>query len=811
MKKLIAILLSALMLCTMIPFATVSAADEPTIVVSTDAEEYNAGDEIEVTVELQNNPGVIAATVEILYDHDALELVTYYDEDEEMYLPQIEVGATFNASSNKYITFGPIDDETGVAKKCVVSYIRGTAKSNCEKELFFTATFKVKDDAVSGNYDLTISYDPANFFNVDMVDVAFGKQDTSIVINGSEPGCDHEYFTPCDQYCMLCGELTNPDAAHNVQHVAAKAATCTDNGNIEYWYCDVCGQAWLDAECIMNTNLRSVILPATGHSYFDDCSAICDVCGAEREVSHNVIHVDAVAATCTTDGNIEYWYCDVCGAAWLDEACTLNTNLRSVILPASCSYGAVYTPAKAATCFEPGNTEYWYCANCDVYYADAACAIVTNAKNVIIPITHNIIHVDAVAPTCTTDGNIEYWYCADCGSAWLDELCHMNTNLKSVILPASCSYSAVYTPAKAATCFEPGNTEYWYCANCDVYYADAACAIVTNAKNVIIPITHNIIHVEAVAATCSENGNIEYWYCADCGAAWLDELCHMPTNLKSVILPASCSYGAQYFEAKAATCFEPGNTEYWYCANCDVYYADAACAIVTNAKNVIIPITHNIIYVEAKAATCTEMGNIEHWYCADCGQAWLDELCIYNTNLKAVVLPAAGHTYTNAHDADCNVCGETREIVLPADEIVLFGGSSVSEQRNGLAFKFDAAVSGLTADEECVADYANGTVTINGVEYKLIGMGAIANNQGLNNLELDAVDGVKILDIPAEKIFNVEADSACFAIRIINIPAAHLDTVIIARPYYVYENAEGAQITVYGEDVADTYNNVLNG
>ena len=44
-------------------------------------------------------------------------------------------------------------------------------------------------------------------------------------------------------------------------HVEAKAPTCYENGNIEYWYCEDCGQAWLDAECTLNTNLKAVILP----------------------------------------------------------------------------------------------------------------------------------------------------------------------------------------------------------------------------------------------------------------------------------------------------------------------------------------------------------------------------------------------------------------------------------------------------------------------------------------------------------------------------------------------------------------------
>ena len=147
------------------------------------------------------------------------------------------------------------------------------------------------------------------------------------------PACEHEYDNACDVDCNLCYETR--EVTHNVVHVEAKAATCAANGNLEYWYCDVCGTAWLDAECTMNTNLKAVVLPMAEHTYFDACSAICDVCGYEREVSHNIVHVEAEASTCTAEGNIEYWYCDICGAAWLDAECTLNTNLKAVILPAT--------------------------------------------------------------------------------------------------------------------------------------------------------------------------------------------------------------------------------------------------------------------------------------------------------------------------------------------------------------------------------------------------------------------------------------------------------------------------------------------
>ena len=737
MKKLLAILLSALMLCAMIPFATVAAADEPTIVVSTDAEEYNAGDEIEVTVELLNNPGVIAATVEILYDHDALELPAYYDEDEEMWLPQIEVGSKFSASSNKYITFGPIDEENGVAQKCVVSFIRGTATSNVTNELFFTATFKVKDNAVSGNYDLTISYDPENFFAMGdpMPRVDFGKQDTSIVINGADPlppACEHEYDNACDVDCNLCGETR--EVEHNVAHVEAVAPTCYENGNIEYWYCETCGQAWLDEACTLNTNLMAVVLPM-----------------AHAEATH----VEAVAPTCYENGNIEYWYCEACGQAWLDEACTLNTNLMAVVLPMAHAE-ATHVEAVAPTCYENGNIEYWYCEACGQAWLDEACTLNTNLLAVVLPMAHGeITHVAAKDATCTELGNIEYWYCEACGAAWLDEACTLNTNLMAVKLPMV-------------------DHEYFYacdpvCMNCyEVTNPDAA---------------HALSHVEAKDATCTELGNIEYWTCEYCGGCWDNEAATgMPLNRMMVIVPM---VDHEYFYACDPVCM-----------NCyEVTNPDAA---------------HALSHVEAKDATCTELGNIEYWTCEYCGGCWDNEAATgMPLNRMMVIVPMVDHEYNNAHDADCNVCGEIRDVVLSADEIILFGGNSVSEIRNGLAFKFDAAVNGIVWNEEYEADYSNATVIIDGVEYKLIGMGAIVNNKGESNLTLDDVDGIRVLNVEALKVFEDANGATSFAVRIINIPEANLDTVITAAPYYVYE-ADGETITVYGADVANSYNNVAN-
>ena len=332
MKKLIAILFSVLMLCTLIPFAVVSAADAPTIVAVPDAEEVNAGDEFTVAVSLMNNPGVISAKVKIEYDRDVFELIPYVEYDEDL---------------DEDVDWG-VEPATGWAKSkctgpqpgsgdCLLLFVNGTAKKDVTKELFFTATFKVKDDAVSGTYTFEVVHEDKQFKNYAKEMVIFAAQNGSIKVNGSEPTppeCEHEYeydcskvcskcgeetrpeaehqyFYACDPVCMICYEMTNPEAAHTMNHVEAKPATCTENGNIEYWYCSACD--WVEVAGGVASNLKAVVLP----------------------IVHNIEHVAAKAATATENGNIEYWYCKDCGYAWLDELCTKNTNLKAVILPAT--------------------------------------------------------------------------------------------------------------------------------------------------------------------------------------------------------------------------------------------------------------------------------------------------------------------------------------------------------------------------------------------------------------------------------------------------------------------------------------------
>jgi hypothetical protein len=58
--------------------------------------------------------------------------------------------------------------------------------------------------------------------------------------------------------------------------IEAKAPTCTESGNIAYWYCPVCDRYYSDGDCTKEITLGETILPATGHSYEN---GVCTECG----------------------------------------------------------------------------------------------------------------------------------------------------------------------------------------------------------------------------------------------------------------------------------------------------------------------------------------------------------------------------------------------------------------------------------------------------------------------------------------------------------------------------------------------------
>ena len=139
-------------------------------------------------------------------------------------------------------------------------------------------------------------------------------------------------------------------------------------------------------------------------------------------------------------------------------------------------------------------------------------------------------------------------------------------------------------------------------------------------------------------------------------------------------------------------------------------------------------------------------------------------------------------------------------------DVISCDGQSISEEVNGLAFKFSIDAANIGAKNGNVIDLTSATAVpfANGEDYALVGIGAVASNNSDIVLTLDNLsDRTKNIEI--KYLYDLHDDSADFTVRIINIPDANKDTVISVRPYYILSNGEQSVI-IYDDVVTGTYN-----
>ena len=67
-------------------------------------------------------------------------------------------------------------------------------------------------------------------------------------------------------------------AGHDNTHVIRKDATCTEDGNLEYWTCSGCDKLFADGNSTKEITKEDVRIAAKGHNYKD---GKCAVCGAD--------------------------------------------------------------------------------------------------------------------------------------------------------------------------------------------------------------------------------------------------------------------------------------------------------------------------------------------------------------------------------------------------------------------------------------------------------------------------------------------------------------------------------------------------
>ncbi|MGM9630902.1 MAG: hypothetical protein ACI3YR_09440, partial [Butyricicoccus sp.] len=225
---------------------------------------------------------------------------------------------------------------------------------------------------------------------------------------------------------------------HTMTRTEAKAPTCTEPGNSEYYVCSGCEKWFSDADGKNEiVDHDSVVIAATGHTagetwQHDDTNHwhVCQVCG---EPVDKAAHSGGTA-TCT-----EKAVCKVCNEAYGStlahsyvEKYDANQHWKA------CSVCGAIDPAHPKTDHTFGEWEIVKDSTCTAtgtkQRSCTGCAYVEQAT--IEMKAHTLVYHAAQAATCEAAGNIEYWACSVCGAKFSDAAGTKTTTDDEIVIPA---------------------------------------------------------------------------------------------------------------------------------------------------------------------------------------------------------------------------------------------------------------------------------------------------------------------------------------------------------------------------------------
>ena len=407
---------------------------------------------------------------------------------------------------------------------------------------------------------------------------------------------------------------------HTPTKTEAVEATCTVEGHDAYWTCSSCHKIFSDENC--------------DH----EIASVTPALDPDNHVT--LVHTAQVDATCLANGNIEYWTCNACHQklVYNNEGKLVVTT--DVVIPAGPDYHrfTTHVSAREATCTQQGNVEYWTCAVCGKHF-DGNTAAANELTDVSVAANgHTFEHTAAVPATCTVDGNKEYWYCTVCHQYFLTGATNASDTLAvpfSDTIDPMLHHVEKNVEGKAATCITVGNKAYSYCSRCDAILTldgvDVSLNGWTKSDNA------NVYTIEALGHAY---GDPTWVWADDYSSATATRVCandasHTLTetdnDIATVVVPKThTTDGKTTYTAEVTFAFD------------NKTYTDVV-EVVDAASG------HHTTKVNAKEATCDAAGNLEYWICNDtgCGKLFLDENALVETTLDAVTIPALGHNWVN--------------------------------------------------------------------------------------------------------------------------------------------------------------------
>ncbi|MBO5936294.1 MAG: leucine-rich repeat domain-containing protein [Clostridia bacterium] len=381
--------------------------------------------------------------------------------------------------------------------------------------------------------------------------------------------------------------------------VESEAADCLNDGNVEYYPCEVegCGAKFADATG--STALEDVVIPG----------------------GHKLTQTEAKAPSCAEEGNPEYWYCSECDKYFTTEQA--EAEVDSIVLEKTDAHSYKWVPKVAETCVDSGKKGHHYCAVCDSYF-NHSYEKVTEESLFLAAKGHELVKVEEVV-NCLEEGHIEYWDCINCDAIFADENGETELNAEDIVTGAAGHIDKILIKEVKPTCTTGGNTPHIICERCETTLR----AYITRR-----PLGHDfVLNTEkSIAATCEKGGeNIyECSRCTEIKREKVQKLGHTEIVFAEEIIP---------------TCTKGGQTEGVSCTVCKKVLKDS----VTRE-----PLGHDFVLNTEKsiAATCEKDG--ENIYdCSRCTETKSEKVDKTGHNLVAT-------TYTVVTDSTCKAEGTSK-------------------------------------------------------------------------------------------------------------------------------------------------------
>lgn len=207
------------------------------------------------------------------------------------------------------------------------------------------------------------------------------------ILNSGESVVTVSYQNCQKTFTVRVSERISDAHPHPLTMFNEKAATCTEDGHTAYWHCATCDTYYADRECTTELTAEDVLIPKTHtggteirnakeatqneEGYTGDTYCLgCGTMITPGTVIDRLQHVHAmqktnrVDATCTADGNIEYWYCATCEKYYSDASAETEITLADTVIAAGHTGGTQTIGAYAPNGGTPGYTGDTYCLGC---------------------------------------------------------------------------------------------------------------------------------------------------------------------------------------------------------------------------------------------------------------------------------------------------------------------------------------------------------------------------------------------------------------------------------------------------------------